>query len=99
MDLGTKPLSRWVLKLIRFPRLADTPLIKLPCTHIFPKTPLAPPAPQIWGEIATFLSSKSPRIGGFRGLDKINNKTKDLCVHSSLIKEGRGDRVCQLNFN
>ena len=49
----------------------------------------APPAPQIWGEIGIFRGSKSPSIGGFRGLDKVKQKTQNLCVHSSLSR-GQG---------
>ena len=51
----------------------------------------APPAPQLWGEFTTFLSSKSPRIGGFRGLDldQVKEKTKDLCVHFRSTGDGR----------
>jgi len=49
----------------------------------------APPAPQLWGEFTTFLSSKSPSIGGFRGIDQVKEKTKDLCVHFRSMGDGR----------
>jgi hypothetical protein len=39
----------------------------------------APPAPQIWGEVSIFCCSKSPRIGGFRGQEKVKQKIKNLC--------------------
>ena len=60
------------------------------CVHTSTHQPrFAPPAPQLWGEIGTFRGFKSPRIGGFRGREKVKTKIKNLCVHSRVSLEGQ----------
>jgi hypothetical protein len=52
------------------------------CVHTSIHQPhFAPPASQLWGEFTTFLSSKSPRIGGFRGRGQVKENTKDSYVN------------------
>jgi cobaltochelatase CobN len=49
---------------------------------------ISPPQPPKFEGRSEFIeSSKSPRIGGFRGLDDLNKKTEYLCVHDGFEKK------------
>ena len=49
----------------------------------FPFEACRPLNPPILGDFQSGSPSKSPRIGGFRGLENVERSSKDLCVHGS----------------
>ena len=44
-----------------------------------------------------FRNLKFPRIGGFRGLESLEGRSGDYCVHSSLLGRERGFKSRQLS--
>ena len=57
------------------------------------KVDFRPLAPQFWGN----LNSKSPRIGGFRGLSKIYARGL-MSIHFLIAVSGNGERSHQLLY-